>query len=84
MNRLEDKIKTMIVDRLLLKVNPLSIADDEDLLKAYDIDSRGLMELVIGVEEHFGIELGDEEFSLRRFSSVKGIADAIRPKMISE
>lgn len=84
MDRLEDRIKAMIVDRLLLKTAPSAMSDDENLLKAYDLDSPKLMELVIGIEEHFGIELSDEEFSIRRFSTVKGIADVISPKLKSK
>ena len=70
----------MIVDRLMLTIKAENIGDDDNLEKMYKIDSPRLMELVIGLEEYFDIQLGDDEFSIRKFSTVKGIADVVRAK----
>jgi len=39
-----------------------------------------LFELVVGLEEDFGITLEDEEFSLDLFASVNSIADLVERK----
>ena len=79
-DRLEDRLKAMIVERLMLKAEPLDIADEDDLIKKWNVESIQLMEIVIGLEEHFGIQLGDDEFSIRKFRTVKNIGDVVRGK----
>jgi acyl carrier protein len=38
------------------------------------------MEIVIGLEELFGIALGDDEFSVKKFRTVTNIAAVVREK----
>jgi len=78
--RVEDQLKTMIVDRLMLPAQPGDIGDDDDLIKKWNVESVQLMEIVIGLEELFGITLGDDEFSIKKFRTVKSIAGVVREK----
>ena len=79
---IEHKLKVMIIDRFMVKANPEDIADDDDLLKKWDdVDSVRLMEIVIGLEEVFGIQLADDEFSIKKFRTVKNIAAVVREKL---
>lgn len=78
--RIEDKIKAMIVERLFLPVKPEEIADDDPLMEKYEIDSVRLFEIVIGIEEIFGISFEDEEFSLEAFENVAAISNVVRNK----
>ena len=79
-DRLEDRLKAMIVERLMLTVQPGEIADEDDLIKKWGVESVQLMEIVIGLEEVFGIQLGDDEFSIKKFRTVKNIGDVVREK----
>jgi len=79
--RIEDKIKAMIVERLFLPVSPADIADDDPLMEKYEIDSVRLFEIVIGIEEIFGITFEDEEFSLEAFETVAAISNVVRNKL---
>ncbi len=79
--RIEDQIKEMIVERLFLPVEPAEIADDDPLMEKFEIDSVRLFEIVIGVEEIFGITFEDEEFSTEAFSSVASISEIVKNKM---
>jgi len=78
--RIEDRLKVMIVDRLMLNVSPQEIKDEDDLIKTLGVESVQLMEIVIGLEEVFGIQLGDGEFSAKKFRTVKNIAEVVRSK----
>lgn len=78
--RVEDKLKAMIVERLMLKAKPEEIGDEDDLIKKWEVDSVRLMEIVIGLEEVFGIQLGDDEFSIKKFRTVKNITEVVREK----
>jgi acyl carrier protein len=81
--RLEDRIKVMVVDRLMLSAKPEELGDDDDLMAKWEVDSVRLMEIVIGLEEVFGIQLGDDEFSIRKFRTVANIAEVVRGKGVS-
>lgn len=78
--RLEDKLKNMLVERLMLKFKPAEIADEDDLIQKWGLESVQLMEIVIGLEEVFGIQLGDDEFSVKKFRTIKNIAEVVRGK----
>jgi acyl carrier protein len=74
----EEKLKVMIVDRLMLNAKPADIGDEDDLIKKWGVESVQLMEIVIGLEEVFGVQLGDDEFSIKKFRTVKNIAAVVR------
>jgi acyl carrier protein len=77
---LKGQIRAMIVERLFLNVQPDDIADDANLLETYNIDSVSLFEIVVGLEEEFGISLEDSDFSVETFSTVDNIAEFVAGK----
>lgn len=77
---LKAEIRTMIVERLFLDrkgIKPEDIADDADLMEAYGIDSVELFEIVVGVDEDYGVALDEDAFSIERFQTVDNIAALI-------
>jgi acyl carrier protein len=76
----ESKIKGMIVERLFLDVAPEDIGDEDLLMEEYDIDSVRLFEIVIGIEEVFGIVIDEADFDVEVFKNVKSIAEYVRAK----
>jgi acyl carrier protein len=78
--RIEDQIKKMIVERLFLDVEPSDIVDDDLIMEKYDIDSVRLFEMVIGVEELFGIVIDEDDFDIELFKNVKSVADYVKGK----
>ena len=79
--RIEDKIKRMIVERCFLEIEPGGIADDEPLIDRHDIDSLRLFEIVVGTEDEFGISVTEEDFSIDNFRTVADIADCVRKNL---
>lgn len=77
---LKQQIKDMIVERLFLNVAPADIPDAANLMDEYNIDSVNLFEIVVGLEEEFGIMLEDADFSTETFSTVDNIADFVDQK----
>lgn len=71
----------MIVERLFLDVSPEDIGDDDSLPEEFNVDSVNLFEIVVGLEEVFGITLEDEELSVEAFSTVSKIADVVQRKL---
>jgi acyl carrier protein len=80
-DQIETKLKQMIVERLFLDVSPEAIDTDASLMRTYGVDSVCLLELVVGLEEAFGIVLEDEAFDLRHFSSVAALRDFVKARL---
>jgi len=78
---LKSDLKRMIVERLFLDVDPGDIQDDEPVMETYGIDSVQLFEVVVGLEEEFGVSLEDDEFSLELFENVNSIAEFVAKKL---
>lgn len=78
--RLEDAIKEMLVERLFLQVAPGDIGDEDPLMETLGVDSIQIFEIVVGLEENYGLSFADEEFNVEVFRSVKSIADFVRAK----
>jgi acyl carrier protein len=79
--QIETKLKQMIVERLFLDMPPESIDTDASLVKVYGVDSVCLLELVVGLEEAFGVVIEDDAFDLRHFSSVAALRDFVKVRL---
>ena len=77
---LKGQLKEMIVERLFLKVAPADIADDANLMETLNIDSVNLFEVIVGLEDEFGLVLEEDDFDLSTFSTVDSIAAFVERK----
>ena len=78
---IEATLKNMIVDRLFLKVKPEEIPTDASLMDVYGVDSVSLLELVVGLEEAFGIQVEDGDFNVRNFATVAALRNFVRARL---
>ncbi len=78
---IESKLKDMIVERLFLHVAPADIPNDASLIETYGVDSVCLLELVVGLEEAFGIVVEDGDFDVRNFVSVAALRDFVKARL---
>ena len=78
---IEAKLKEMIVERLFLNVAPNDIQTDASLIDAYGVDSVCLLELVVGLEEAFGIVIEDGDFDVRNFISVAALRNFVQSRL---
>ncbi len=79
-NALLPQVKQLIVERLFLDVAPESIGDDDNLLEKFGVDSVRLFEIVVGLEEAFGVTFADQDFSVDRFATARSIAGVVAEK----
>ncbi len=79
-DNIEQEIKEMIVERLFLKIKPEEIENDKGLIETYGIDSFNIMEIVVGVEELYGVTFKPKEFKLSFFKDVASIAEFVRSR----
>lgn len=80
MDELKPQIKQMIVERLFLNVDPTQIPDDAPLMETYSIDSVQLFELVVGLEDEFGVVMDDVDFQIDTFRTVNSIAEFVQSR----
>ena len=78
---IELQIKEIIVERLFLKIQPDEIQDTDALMEKLGVDSVSVFEIVVGLEEVFGISFEDDEFQIEKFQNVGSIAKHVGAKM---
>ncbi|MFN7975330.1 MAG: phosphopantetheine-binding protein [Acidobacteriota bacterium] len=78
---LKRSIKELIVSRLKLDMAPADIDDAAPLFgEGLGLDSIDALELVLGLEQAFGIKVEDEEVGKRIFASVDALAAYVAGK----
>jgi acyl carrier protein len=75
--KLEEKVKEIIVEQL-------DITEEECVPEAAFIDDLGadsldIVELIMAMEDHFGLEISDDD--LAKIRTVKDITDYIKERM---
>jgi acyl carrier protein len=79
---LKARIKTMMVESLMLKVTPESIEDDTLLFspEGLGLDSIDALELAVSIEKNFGVATPSAEVAREAFVSVNTVAAYITAK----
>jgi acyl carrier protein len=78
---IEEQIKEFISKNLLYSNNGFPCGDEESFLDHGIIDSMGIMQLVLFVEENFNISIEDWEITPMNFDSVVRLAGYVRSKI---
>jgi acyl carrier protein len=75
------RVKELIVRRLKLEMDPTTIENAAPLFgEGLGLDSIDALELVLGLEQEFGIKVEDEEVGVKAFASVDALVDFIEQK----
>jgi len=77
---IKNKIKEYIAKNLLFSNDGYGFADDASFLEEGIVDSQGVMELVMFVEEQFKVSVEDEDITPDNFDSVSLLVDYIHRK----
>jgi acyl carrier protein len=78
---IEAQIRVYIAHNLLFSDDGFAYNDDDSFLQEGIIDSIGVLELVLFVEETFDLTVPDHEITPDNFDSVNKLADYIRSKL---
>jgi acyl carrier protein len=76
----ETLIRGYILENFLFTADNGKLQDDASFLEEGIVDSTGVLELVMFVEETFGITVEDEEIVPENFDSVQQLARYVRLK----
>lgn len=74
-DNIREKLKNMIVRRLELKISPNAIMDNAPLFKdGLGLDSVEALEIVVGIEEEFGVLIEETDNMKEKFASIRALA----------
>lgn len=78
-DELRQKIKEVMVDELMLEQAPSEIGDTTSIFGAggLGLDSVDALQLVVGLEKHFGLKIGNSDAAKGILESVETIAKEI-------
>jgi acyl carrier protein len=77
---LHDKIKTFVIQNYLFTDDVRALGSDDSLLGRGIVDSTGMLEIIMFIEEQLGIKVADEEMIPDNLDSVNRIAEFVRSK----
>ena len=77
----ETLIRNYILDNFLFATDNGQLQDDTSFLEEGIVDSTGVLELVMFVEETFGFTVEDEEIVPENFDSIQQLAHYTRMKV---
>lgn len=76
---IESDLKTLVVERLFLNIDPAAIVDEAPLTDC-GVDSFLLLELVVAMEEQFGVRFEPGDINATNLRSISSLAAMIRAK----
>ena len=79
-NELKQKIKSMMVENLMLQVTAAEIGDDQALFGpgSLGLDSVDALQLVVALDKNFGLKVADPAAAKVILQSVNTIAAAVQ------
>ena len=79
-NELKQKIKSMLVENLMLQVTAADIGDDTPLFGAggLGLDSVDALQIVVGLDKNFGVKIPDPAAAKSILQNVNTMADAVQ------
>jgi acyl carrier protein len=78
---IETLIRDYVLENFLFTSDNGHLQDDDSFLEEGIVDSTGVLELVMFVEETFGFAVEDEEIVPEKFDSVERLACYVRLKV---
>jgi acyl carrier protein len=78
---IQDKIKNMISNEVLVGVSVDEIGDDASLISDLNLDSIQMLTLITALESEFNFMLDDEDLDLENLSSVNRLVEFVQKKL---
>jgi acyl carrier protein len=76
---LENRVRSLLIRRLKLEISPEEIDLEAPLFgEGLGLDSIDALELVVGLEQEFAIQIPDADVGKKVFASIRSIADYVR------
>jgi acyl carrier protein len=80
MMQISKSVRDFIVDNFLFGQDDGKLGDGDSLLQSGVIDSTGVLEIVVFLEEQFGIKVEDDELLPENLDSISNVAGFVERK----
>lgn len=82
-DELKEKIKSMLVENLMLQVTAADIGDETPLFGpgGLGLDSVDALQIVVALDKNFGLKIPDPAAAKTILQNVNTIADAVQQKL---
>lgn len=81
MDKVEAKVKTILVNKTKFSISKEDINETTNLFVDLGIDSIEMLELIVELENEFGIEFDDDEIDAEVLGDVSKLVELIRGKV---
>lgn len=81
--KMKEQVRSFLTSNFYV-ADPSSLGDEVSLLERGIIDSTGVLEVILFIEEAFGLKVEDNEMLPDNFDSIDRIADYVNRKLKSE
>ncbi len=78
--QVKESVRQYILKNYLFSTDEAALKDDVSLMQAGVIDSTGVLELIMFLEEQFGVKVADEEMTPENLDSVDRIVTFVGRK----
>ncbi len=76
----EERVKSFILENFLFTDDPTALGEEDSFLDKGIIDSTGVMEVILFLEEEFDIKVMDDEIVPENLDSVRNIGKFVASK----
>lgn len=86
LQEIKDQLKEIIETRLNIDTSDLDVNDDSGLFDedAWGIDSVDVLDLVLGIEQVFGVSIKQDEEVNEHFASINTLSSYIQQDMLKK
>ena len=81
MDRVVREITQVLVNQLELQIDPSKLDPDSELIDDLGLDSAAILDLVVGLEEAFKIDLDIAGSTADDFRSIRGLARYVESRL---
>ena len=79
-SELQTQVRTFILENYLFTDDESALGPDESLLDRGIVDSTGMLEIIMFIEDELGVQVADEEMIPENLDSVNRIAAFVSGK----
>ena len=80
----KEKIRRYLLENFLFSTDDAALGDGDSLIRGGILDSTGIHELVLFIEEEFGIAIAPEEMTPANFDSIQAVDGFVSGKRAGE
>lgn len=81
MNSIQNDVRNFVAENFLFGEDPASLQNDDSFLETGIIDSTGVLELVAFIEDHYSVEVDDDELVPENLDSIDRLITFIESKL---